>query len=78
MTNTSSNTFVLDGGVWWQRDRIPSGFIYRWAWMRLMGVDDDEIDRHIAEDPPVNDDEEFEHLKAMHAVYLMQNRDGGG
>lgn len=43
-----------------------------------MGVDDDEIDRHIAEDPPVNDDEEFEHLKAMHAVYLMQNRDGGG
>ena len=69
IASTSATTIITDP-VWWSQDRIPDACIYRWTWMRLMGMKDDEIDRHMAENPPTSADEEMEQLRAMHAIYL--------
>jgi len=45
-----------------------AAYVLRIAWMRRMGLDDDEIAESIRDDPPVNVHEEMKQLKALDSL----------
>ncbi len=51
------------------RDSAPdAAYVLRIAWMRRMGLDEDEIAESIQDDPPCNVEEEMKQLKALDSL----------
>jgi len=74
MSNMTFEISSLDTSVsdpWSPYSDWQSALRVRHEWMRMMGLDDDEIAEKCAESPPTDFDEELAHYNAMFDIRRM-------